>query len=993
MFCSAKYPSIAVYDAYTQCISGEELFSTCADFPTPNCCAVCDCPGVCTLTPGRRLVTDPVYTTPPPPPSTDRNGATENATATNATEATNATNAGNAPLSRHAARVRALTRAACLISGNSASERWDARVRAATLWSALSDNESKVACWDCVLNRSGFDCMSWFSSQWGLDGSYEGRRRAEGRRKLREAEERHGRLRASLEEHLNKVCCARSRSRPWEPERCGIEFCRLHVQRTAYARIGHTLRRLHEREHPHAAEMPPTALLAADLIAPKSHSIAECRHDSMHGRDDSAGGPSDLECATRSLLHHVASKHGVDPATVHAAFEKVGMNAADVVLKAAQFAGFAQTGRSGEPPRSPHSHSGHDEPDDAAATVGVAVDAASGGARRLEENGDGRNRGPARQSLPLKQVGRAMALGNNWSRASGDYLDRMREMALRRRAAPASSGRADGDAHGRARRLSHQGRAAAVRTAGSSSLNSATASTGAALLLSINSSFARRVGGALGAAQSLYERARHLSDEYDRRQAELAKEGEVKGEPGARRGRGLRVLRGARLRAAIDALYAPLEGGRHHVHAHPHTHPHTHSPTHRNLASDETSHVLNFPSWHSSSWLLSAVDWPQWAAEVERIAAADTHKMRWWMDGAEGTLPAEARTGHRLLDARVPPSTIGRALRILAHDIRGEEAEWETLGRHRRLESAIAAPSPLWADGSSDGDADDYDGGGFNWLHLLRASYAPYEASESAERAARLLERRDHRTNVRMMSEGFLEGTLAAPYAFRETVTAWGVYPESSESFFEAAIRYILYDTLLCYLYPDTVSASETQTGTDSASSMEDGTTIKTHHSNRACFPQVPFLIPRIPSFREATNTEGVDFNKLSYNETCHTETIQAGFDALKELNLDLTHPFAPAALVLRSGEAVDAMRNFVGTGTAETSRDAAALLLCGIMQLGGILYVAILLPFVGIILICALPFTSITMCCITCCRSRLRGRLAAEAYAAQTDEKQRLLI
>ena len=42
------------------------------------------------------------------------------------------------------------------------------------------------------------------------------------------------------------------------------------------ARIGHTLRRLHEREHPHAAEMPPTALLAADLIA--FHTFDYVRH-------------------------------------------------------------------------------------------------------------------------------------------------------------------------------------------------------------------------------------------------------------------------------------------------------------------------------------------------------------------------------------------------------------------------------------------------------------------------------------------------------------------------------------------------------------------------------------------------------------------------------------------------------------------------------------------------------------------------------------------
>lgn len=171
-----------------------------------------------------------------------------------------------------------------------------------------------------------------------------------------------------------------------------------------------------------------------------------------------------------------------------------------------------------------------------------------------------------------------------------------------------------------------------------------------------------------------------------------------------------------------------------------------------------------------------------------------------------------------------------------------------------------------------------------------------------------------------------------------------------------------------CYLYPDEPLASNTQLGTDSAASNADGTTIVAHRSDRLCFPMIPFVPNRIPTFRELTNTEGVDFNELSYTNSCHTETIVRGMELLKEAGVDLTSPFAPVALVLRSGEAIDAVRNFAATGGADTGMEAAGALLCGVMQLGGILYLALLLPALSFILICATPLTACAMCCIRCC-------------------------
>lgn len=87
----------------------------------------------------------------------------------------------------------------------------------------------------------------------------------------------------------------------------------------------------------------------------------------------------------------------------------------------------------------------------------------------------------------------------------------------------------------------------------------------------------------------------------------------------------------------------------------------------------------------------------------------------------------------------------------------------------------------------------------------------------------------------------------------------------------------------------------------------------------------------------------------------------------------------------MRSGEAVDAIRNFVATGTSEQPLDSATFLLCGVMQLGGILYLALLIPFVLILAMfvpCAATCGLIVFQ-VCCCITVRRPKAAAAAPAA----------
>lgn len=109
--------------------------------------------------------------------------------------------------------------------------------------------------------------------------------------------------------------------------------------------------------------------------------------------------------------------------------------------------------------------------------------------------------------------------------------------------------------------------------------------------------------------------------------------------------------------------------------------------------------------------------------------------------------------------------------------------------------------------------------------------------------------------------------------------------------------------------------------------------------------------------------------------------------DMVDELGLAYDNRLAPVALFLRSGEAVDAVRNFVDSaGNSTTPSETAGYVLCGLMNLGGILYLSMLLPLFLAALVCV-PFLSAfgvfiyATCC--CCFRTTSGVAIHEAAAA----------
>ena len=150
----------------------------------------------------------------------------------------------------------------------------------------------------------------------------------------------------------------------------------------------------------------------------------------------------------------------------------------------------------------------------------------------------------------------------------------------------------------------------------------------------------------------------------------------------------------------------------------------------------------------------------------------------------------------------------------------------------------------------------------------------------------------------------------------------------------------------------------------------------------------VPFLLSPLPTWKELTNTVNLDVATLSYNDSCHVGGVRGALDVIDALGFGYTNKLAPVALMLRTGEAVDAIGNFIASGKNATPTEAGGFVLCGLMQLGGVLYWAIIIPLLAVVLLC-LPMC--TACGVffyntLCCCFRMR---ALEAGADRDENNQ----
>jgi hypothetical protein len=213
----------------------------------------------------------------------------------------------------------------------------------------------------------------------------------------------------------------------------------------------------------------------------------------------------------------------------------------------------------------------------------------------------------------------------------------------------------------------------------------------------------------------------------------------------------------------------------------------------------------------------------------------------------------------------------------------------------------------------------------------------------------------------------------------------------------------------LCYLY---------DTDDTSGADFGDGTTIKVHRSRRMCFPMgklyhnsalnnmnildfcafellfctVPIGPTKMQLFRDYYQVEWVDFEALEFEKACNAKNVKAVLGALGEdwaKNLITTAPFG---VLLRVAEGMDSLRNLGHSGMSNnTDMERGAAIVCGLSQLGGLLFSAVAIVMILVFLVCAPIGSGVAMFIYRRCKRnrqiRWKRDVAIDAMLAERDE------
>lgn len=153
-------------------------------------------------------------------------------------------------------------------------------------------------------------------------------------------------------------------------------------------------------------------------------------------------------------------------------------------------------------------------------------------------------------------------------------------------------------------------------------------------------------------------------------------------------------------------------------------------------------------------------------------------------------------------------------------------------------------------------------------------------------------------------------------------------------------------DGILCYLYPP-----------DSASGGDfgDGTKMSTHRTHRMCAGMIPYGISSMQSFRAAYGLGDLDFNQLQFQDACSAASVQQVLGALGQDWARIDFWSGPFGGLLRVAEGVDAVRNLAASGMANaTATERGAAIVCGMAQLGGLLFATMTVVLTLMLCVCA---------------------------------------
>lgn len=796
-----------------------------------------------------------------------------------------------------------LTKTVCKERHKNPAVALEARRDASILWAELDEGASNTSCFDCVAMQN-LSCLNWFAHNYGM--SRELGLKAERLRSLRENMQKdYPERRRKLEEGLGASCCRRSLKTGEKV--CSKEFCHGAMKQNARQRMAHVLRRMHESGH---IELSVQQRVAVDVLAPHLHTDPRCRSASVYEKRSDAQ-VTETECIASSLASHIADRHGLSKESLDQELGKYGLSIAKMLAQPFKLASTASQAM-GNFRSSPE----------------FAADVAKMKERRrkMEEQSPLEQRSSHRQTTrphgrALKSAKSAVEEGVPTNGARGYWKNRadLKKVATMWMNNVSNIVK---KIHG----ASDKSRSASLMPQVHSShktLMPAVGDTIAAVVSSDGSvmNTAARSATALG---SIMQRATSVMDTVEKKESERA----------------LRSSKRRLSRERVESYYAQIDER---MESRLIKEPAVPNWQHRRLSSADVGWTT--PDWHVKNygWLASAVDWREAISNTHRASRKLLERHDYVLQHVEetGHLPSgrvkdEHLTGFGFLDLNAPPSLVGNMFREL-HDWMTNRHASESLRRvHKRRMHESRSRSRMNSQNAQNSA-------------LIAAVGATIFGHDPFDAVRETLETAHHDSHARRLAESFLGAAASVPIMATSMSNKYASYEATTGVNWALEIaRYLVYNTILCYLYdPSDDSSSDGDFG--------DGTKIKTHRTRKMCFPAIAAGPTRMELFRKYYGVGDMDFNDLEFEKACRSDAVKGVLGALGEdwsKNMITT---APMGSILRVAEGIDSIRNLARSGAENaTEVERGAAIVCGLSQLGGILFSALAIALSLALLVCA---------------------------------------
>ena len=681
-------------------------------------------------------------------------------------------------------KMRNLTMVTCLEETRNPMQSKDARQMAAFLWAELSEEESAIGCTSC-LNYKPVNCTRWFQMPHGYRKDHSNELKNERRKMQEKLDNEETPRKESIRDSIGSGCC-RINKRTGE-KKCGREFCQKAIKKKAEQRMAHVLRKLHENPTSKTV-LNTNQLVATDMVTPKLHHDPRCQTEKS--RDDHGH----IECISSSILKHLGDKHGFKQEDLDKKLERFGIKVADFIKAQIRYS-------SSDSPKKKYEF----KSDPKKAHMKARI-------RNAEKNRRALSNLP--ESTPMRKGPKA-----RWMKRSTKQGRRLLEgepgeieplIGVERLALSPKDLRMRKKVHGAFVKNQSCAAKEIMRAANLASATSgAQPVTMSGLMNAAWDSSLASDSSFIGRAQSITLTLGKVAEKVESISKKITESRDkAKDDVNTFQRRTMRELSQREEKFFADAEATAVASGK------------------KRRGYEMPAHIKN-----QYGWIAESYDWVKYYDEAHRLGRILYQRHEWVQQHAEetgmlpvGELPAEHKTGYSWLDINAPPSMLGSWVRA---QFQGgtRHARHRNLKSQRVLTELPRQPPPE----------------GYRHRSLIGAFMdASVNNEDPFDAAWQVLHYNNHHTNTRRLSDmlgWFVDKVQETAADGAEIVfgKATGTIPGTPNVPGTDLIdplrqlgRYIVYDTLLCYLYaPPAVDGGP----------FGDGTEIELHYGTRACFP------------------------------------------------------------------------------------------------------------------------------------------------------------